>query len=179
MERTNRNSNRRNGLISDKNGRKVSYGELIGGKRFDLPLNPQAKRKEQSQWKVLGSPVPSLDRAALMTGQFEFVHNVRVPGMLHGRVVRPPDVGATLAHVDDNSVRQIPGFVKVVVRKNFVGVVAERQHEAIQAARQLKVTWNPLQHFPHNKLFMKNHKTTGARHHHRGFARCGAAVFCT
>ena len=70
-----------------------------------------------------------------MTGQFEFVHNVRVPGMLHGRVVRPPDVGATVAGVDESSVQHIPGVVKVVTRKNFVGVVAEKQWQAVQAAR--------------------------------------------
>jgi CO/xanthine dehydrogenase Mo-binding subunit len=78
-----------------------------------------------------------------MTGRFEFVHNVRVPGMLHGRVVRPPAVGATVAGIDEESVRNIAGLVKVVVRKNFVGVVAEKQQQAIQAARQLKVVWNP------------------------------------
>ena len=50
----------------------------------------------------MGKPVPSMDRAALMTGTFEFVHNVHVPGMVHGRVVRPPEIGATVASVDEN-----------------------------------------------------------------------------
>ena len=59
---------------------------------------------------MLGKPVPSLDRAALMTGQFEFVHHLRVPGMLHGRVVRPPEMGATVASVDEHSVRDLPGL---------------------------------------------------------------------
>src|SRR5207237_4863248 len=76
------------GIISGKTGRGVRYEELIGNKRFNLPLSAIAKRRSPSQWTVLGKPVPSLDRAALMTGRFEFVHNVRVPGMLHGRVVR-------------------------------------------------------------------------------------------
>ena len=56
-----------------------------------------------------------------MTGQFEFLHHVRVPGMLHGRVVRPPAIGAMLLSVDRTSVKDVPGLVKVVVRKNFVG----------------------------------------------------------
>ena len=81
--------------------------------------------------------------AAMATGEFEFVHNVRVPGMLHGRVVRPPAVGATLASVDESSVRGLPGVVKVVVKKNFVGVVAEKPWQAIQAAEKLKATWTP------------------------------------
>ena len=58
---------------------------------------------------MLGKPVPSLDRVALMTGQFEFVHYVRVPGMLHGRVVRPPEMGATVAHVDEHRSAMFPG----------------------------------------------------------------------
>jgi CO/xanthine dehydrogenase Mo-binding subunit len=76
------------GVVSGKRGR-VSYAELIGSNKFDLPVNVRAKRRTAEQWNVLGQPVPALDRAALMTGRFEFVHNVRVPGMLHGRVIRP------------------------------------------------------------------------------------------
>jgi len=88
-----------------------------------------------------------------MTGQFEFVHNLRVPGMLHGRVVRPPEVGATVAGVDESSVKQVPGLVKIVVRNNFVGVVAEKQWQAEQAARQLKVNWKPGPGLPDPKTF--------------------------
>ena len=83
---------------------------------------------------MLGKPVGRPDMAAMATGQFEYVHNVRLPGMLHGRVVRPPAVGATVMNVDENSVKDLPGLVKVVVRKNFVGVVAQKQWQAIQAA---------------------------------------------
>ena len=129
------------GIITGKSGHRVMYAALIGSRRFNVPLNAAATRRSPDRWTVLGKPVPSLDRVALMTGQFEFVHNIRVPGMLHGRVVRPPGVGATVSSVDESSVRGIPGFIKVVVRKNFVGVVAEKQWQAIQAARQLKVDW--------------------------------------
>jgi CO/xanthine dehydrogenase Mo-binding subunit len=132
-----------NGTISTPEKRAITYQELIGSKRFNLPLSTTAKRRSQSEWTVLGKPIPSLDRVALMTGQFEFVHNVRVPGMLHGRVVRPPQMGATLISVDESSVRHIPGMVKVVARKDFVGVVAEKQWQAVQAASALKVNWNP------------------------------------
>jgi nicotinate dehydrogenase subunit B len=84
------------GAITGKTGRRLSYAQLIGNKQFSLPMNAAAKRRSPDQWTILGKPVPSLDRSALMTGDFEFVHNVRVPGMLHGRVVRPPEVGATV-----------------------------------------------------------------------------------
>src|SRR5262249_34026055 len=106
-------------------------------------LSRTAKRKPVSEWAVLGKPVPRVDMPALATGRFEFVHNVRVPGMLHGQVVRPPTVGATVANVDEASVRGLPGVVKVVVRKNFVGVVSEKPWQAIQAAAALKVRWTP------------------------------------
>ena len=133
-----------NGIVSAKSGHgHVSYSELIGGKRFNITVSSTAKRRSHSEWKVLGKPVPSLDRVALMTGTFEFVHNVHVTGMVHARVVRPPEIGATVASVDEKSVQHIPGFIKVVVRKNFVGVVAEKQWQAAQAAKELKVVWKP------------------------------------
>src|SRR5205807_4047860 len=128
-----------------------SYGELVGGKRFDVTVNAHAPRKAVADWKVMGMPVPRVDMTEMATGTFEFVHNVRVPGMLHGRVVRPASVGAAVASVDEASVRGMPGLVKVVVRKNFVGVVCEKQWQAIQAAAKLKVVWTagpglPAQH---------------------------------
>jgi CO/xanthine dehydrogenase Mo-binding subunit len=123
--------------------KKVSYGELVGGRPFTLPLNPAAKRKHPREWKVLGTPVPRVEIPAMVTGQFEYVQNVRVPGMLHGRVVRPPAMGATLVSVDRGSVSGMPGLVMVVEKKNFVGVVAEKPWQAIQAAAKLKVSWTP------------------------------------
>jgi CO/xanthine dehydrogenase Mo-binding subunit len=140
-------------VVSAKNGAHVSYGELIGGKHFEIPVNATVKRRPPSEWKVLGKPVPSMDRVALMTGTFEFVHNVRVPGMVHGRVVRPPETGATVAGVDEKSVEHVPGLIKVVVRKNFIGVVAEKQWQAAQAAKSLKVNWKPGPGLPPQKDF--------------------------
>jgi nicotinate dehydrogenase subunit B len=127
--------------LRDNSAKKIGYGDLIGGKKFNLTLDPKAKRKDPREWTVLGKPIQRPDLPAIVTGQFEFVHNVRVPGMLHGRVVRPPAVGATVVTVDESSVRDLPGVVKVVVKKNFVGVVAAKPWQAIQAANKLKVTW--------------------------------------
>jgi CO/xanthine dehydrogenase Mo-binding subunit len=142
------------GVIRGKSsGQRVTYQELIGSKQFNLQLSATAKRRSPEQWTILGKPIPSLDRAALMTGQFEFVHNVRVPGMLHGRVVRPPSVRATVASVDESSVREIPGLVKIVVRNNFVGVVAEKQGQAIEASRRLKIKWKSGPGLPPQNTF--------------------------
>src|ERR1700730_6581313 len=131
------------GVISAKSdaSKKVGYGELVGGKKFEIKLDPNAKRKPASEWTVLGTPAQRPDLPALVTGQFEFVHNARVPGMRHGLVVRPPAVGASVVSGYEFSVQGMPGLMKVVVKKNFVGVVAEKPWQAIQAANKLKVNW--------------------------------------
>lgn len=131
------------GVISAKGAlsKKIDYGQLVGDRKFNLTLDGNAKRKPAAEWTVLGEPVQRADLPGMVTGQFEFVHNVRLPGMLHGRVVRPPEVGAAVVHVDESSVQDAPGVVKVVVKKNFVGVVAQKEWQAIQAASKLKVTW--------------------------------------
>jgi nicotinate dehydrogenase subunit B len=121
--------------------RRVSYGELVGGRRFSRPLDSRARRNPPDTWTVLGTSVPRVDLPELVTGELEFVHDVRVPGMLHGRVIRPPAVGATLANVDERSVQGLEGFVRVVVKQNFVGVVAEKPWQAVQAAAKLEVRW--------------------------------------
>lgn len=133
------------GIIGSKSdpSKKVNYGDLVAGKKFNLTLDPKAKRKDPREWTVLGRPIPRPDLPAIVTGQFEFVHNVRVPGMLHGRVVRPPAVGATVISVDESSVKDLPGIVKIVVKNDFVGVVAEKPWQALQAANKLKVAWTP------------------------------------
>jgi len=150
------------GVISS-GSKRVTYGQLVEGKKFNLALDAKAKRKSPSQWTVLGKPLASPDLPALVTGRFEFVHNVRLPGMLHGRVVRPPSVGATVASVDESSVQGMPGLVKVVAKKNFVGVVADKPWQAMQAAAKLKVTWNPGLALPDQVTFYESIRKQPAR----------------
>jgi CO/xanthine dehydrogenase Mo-binding subunit len=143
--------------------RRVTYGDLVAGRKLNVAIDRNATRKPHAQWTVLGKPAPRVDMAAMCTGTFEFVHNVRVPGMLHGAVVRPPSVGAALASVDEGSVAGMPGVVKVVVRKNFVGVVAEKPWQAMQAARALKATWTPGPTLPPRGGFYAYLKTQPSR----------------
>lgn len=133
-----------NGVISLKSDstRSVTYGQLIGGKRFSLTSSASAVPKDPAQYTVLGTSVPRRDIPAKVTGQFLYVQQVRVPGMRHGKVVRPPIIGAKLLSVDPASVQSMPGNVKVVVKNDFVGVVADKEWQALQAAGALKVTWS-------------------------------------
>jgi CO/xanthine dehydrogenase Mo-binding subunit len=150
-------------VVRADRAKRVAYGDLVAGQKLRVPLDRSAKRKPQGEWTVLGKPTPRVDMAAMAAGTFEFVHNVRVPGMLHGAVVRPPSPGATLARVDESSVAAMPGIVKVVVRKNFVGVVAQKPWQAMQAARTLKATWTPGPPLPSHAAFYDYLRTQPAR----------------
>ena len=98
------------GVVMHKSeAKRVTYGELVGGKRFDMTIKKDAKRKPIQNWTVLGRSVPRVEMPALATGRFEHVQNVRVPGMVHGRMIRPPSIGATLGSVDESSVAGMPG----------------------------------------------------------------------
>jgi CO/xanthine dehydrogenase Mo-binding subunit len=144
--------------------RRLTYADLIGGRTFNLTLNPDVRRKPAADWTILGASVPRVEIPAMVTGRFEFVHNVRVPGMLHGRVVRPPAMGARLTAVNEQSIRDLPGIVKVVVRRDFVGVVAEKPWQAVQAAGKLDVTWVPAPALPaQRELFSRLRTQTPTR----------------
>jgi CO/xanthine dehydrogenase Mo-binding subunit len=139
--------------------KKVGYGELVAGKKFNLKVDPAAKRKPASEWTVLGKPIGRPDMAAMATGTFEYAHNVRVPGMLHGMVIRPSAVGANLVSMDENSVAGMPGLVKVVVKKNFVGVVAGKIWQAVQIANKLDVKWSDAPELPKQDTFYDHLRT--------------------
>src|SRR5690348_4534834 len=144
------------GLIRGKDNRSVSYGELIEGDTVRLELADDTPVKPVGSYSTVGQSVPRVDLPAKATGELTYVHDVRVPGMLHGRVVRPPYagvdagpfVGTSLIAVDKSSVRDIPGLIDVVQIGDFVGVVADREENAIKAANQLKVSWRPTPTLP-------------------------------
>ncbi len=134
--------------------RSISYGELVTGKRlemtigangkaFSLKVAPDAVLKDPAAYTVVGQPVRRKDIPGKVTGQFTYVQDVKLDGMLHGRVVRPYGVQADLVSVDESGLKDIPGFVQVVRRANFLGVVAETEWAAIQAADRLGSRLNP------------------------------------
>jgi nicotinate dehydrogenase subunit B len=144
------------GLIRGRDNRSISYGELIAGDTIRLELADEVPVKAVDAYTIVGQSVPRVDLPAKATGELVYVHDVRVPGMLHGRVVRPlyagvdagDFVGTSLIAVDESSIRDIPGLVAVVRIGDFVGVVAEREENAIKAAAQLKVRWKPTPVLP-------------------------------
>ena len=129
----------------------VTYAELVGGKRFDValtgatstppPARPQVK--PVNELRVVGQPVQRYDIPAKVDGSLTWAVDMKLPGMVHARNVRPPVAGATLRSIDESSVADVPGFVRVVSSGNYVAVVCEREEQAIRAARQLKAEWKP------------------------------------
>ena len=146
--------------VAGNSSKSVSYTALVGGKRFDtkiqangeqwdLNLAADVKPKDPKDYRIVGTSVARFDLPPKFTGQFLYAHDVRVPGMLHGRVVRPPVVNSAPASIDRSSISDVPGVVQVVQKGNFVGVVAQTEWAAIRAARALKVTWaDPPMKYP-------------------------------
>jgi nicotinate dehydrogenase subunit B len=133
----------------------LDFDELISGRNEEIEIDPAAPVKAVGEYRLVGRGQKRNDIAAKATGTWSYVHDVRVPGMLHGRVVRPPYtgfdsgdfVGRSLISVDEASIAHIPGIVSVVVDGDFIGIVATREEFAAQAARELKTTWHALPDF--------------------------------
>jgi nicotinate dehydrogenase subunit B len=127
----------------------ITLETLLGNRRVLLPLAADAALKPIDQHSIIGQSINRVDIPAKVTGGFTYVHDIRVPGMLHGRVVRPPYagidsgefIGRSLEAVDRDSIAGIPGIRAVVVERDFVGIVAEREEYAVEAALKLRVKW--------------------------------------
>ncbi|WP_144140252.1 molybdopterin cofactor-binding domain-containing protein [Paraburkholderia sp. BCC1884] len=150
----------RDGVIfrrdADATTKGIPYAELVSGRRVELQLATDAPLKSPDSYKIVGKSTPRVDIPAKATGELSFVHDVRVPGMLHGRVVRPPYAGVaqgdfmgnSLLQVDEHSLADLPGIVDVVVIRDFVGIVAEREEVAQQAVKRLDVRWKAVEGLP-------------------------------
>jgi CO/xanthine dehydrogenase Mo-binding subunit len=129
--------------------RRVTYGELIGGNRFNVMLTGdninnttgKAKIKTVQQLKYSGQSPPRDDIPAKVDGSLTWAVDKKIPGMVHARNVKPPVAGATCVSVEESSVSGMPGFIRVVRERNYVAVVCEREEQAIAAAKGLKVNW--------------------------------------
>lgn len=143
------------GVLQSSKGQ-LSVSSLLTGQHELLQLDTQAKLKPLDQHHTVGQSTPRVDMAAKVFGDLIYVHDMRMPGMLHGRVVRPPYAGAdhgdfigkTLVKVDSDSISHIEGIRAVVVQGDFVGIVAEREEQAEQAMNTLQVQWKPWPGMP-------------------------------
>ena len=122
-------------------GAGIRFGDLIGDKRFGVKVDAKAKLRDPASYKIVGQPLARPDIPGKVDGRHVFVHDFKIDGMLHGRVVHPPAVGAKLLAVDETSIRAIPG-VRVVRINDFVGVIAPTEWDAVSAARLLKTQWS-------------------------------------
>ncbi|MEP3349448.1 MAG: molybdopterin cofactor-binding domain-containing protein [Marinomonas sp.] len=144
-------------IFSKQNPNKsVSFAELIANTKVILTVDENAPLKPVNDYKIVGKSASRTDIPAKATGELTYVHDVRVPGMLHGRVIRPPYggrdsgefVGNSLLGVEKDSIAHIPGIVAIEIIGDFVGVVAEREENAVRAMNELKVHWKPHPDLP-------------------------------
>lgn len=144
-----------NGVVGSRTdpSKSISYGDLasdpglqeelkVTGSGFSLNVQGSGKPKSPKEYSIVGTSVRRSDVADKVFGRFKYVGDVRVPDMLHGRVIRPPAVGAQVVSVDDSAAKGVAGFVQTVVKGNFVGVVASTEWGAIKASRMLKIGWS-------------------------------------
>lgn len=140
---------------SSNPSRRLSYGQLAINEDNHRPLDPNTPLNTTSK-RYVGQSVARVDIPAKVTGELSWIHDLRLPGMLHGRVIRPPypgaDSSAPLGHslisVDESSIAHLHGIVKIVVKHDFVGIVARREEQAIAAMRTLKIQWQPWENVP-------------------------------
>jgi nicotinate dehydrogenase subunit B len=136
----------RDGVVSVSHhpAQTITYAELMGDKRFNRKITGKAPVKKPEEYRVVGKQVQRIEIPGKITGAPSFVHDIRLPGMLHGRIVRPPSPGAKLVSIDENSVSN----VRIVRLGDFVGLVAKREEEAVRAAKEIKVEWREAADLP-------------------------------
>src|SRR6202030_2194816 len=126
------------GIITASDGRKVTYGELARDADLHREVTAKAKPKSPSAHRIVGKSIARFDIPAKVTGGVAYVQDLRLPGMLHGRVVRPPSYGAKLEALDEAKIKAMPGVVAVVRDGSFLGLIAEREEQAIRASEALR-----------------------------------------
>jgi len=138
------------GVVIAPDGRRLSYGELVSGDMLHVQAQPSSKLKDPSTLKVMGQSIPRVDIPAKVTGGVAYVQDLRLSGMVHARVVRPPSYGAQLVDCDVAAIEKMPGVVKVVRDGNFLAVVAAKEFQAIKAMNALAnaAKWQEVAQLP-------------------------------
>ncbi len=126
------------GRVSASDGRSLGYGDLVSTLTLDRLATPGTTLKDPAHYAVMGKPVPRVDIPAKVTGGAAYVQDLRLPGMVHARAIRPPTYGATLQKLDTTAVEAMPGVIKIVRDGSYLAVIAEREWQAITAMRALQ-----------------------------------------
>ena len=131
------------GKIVAADGRSVGYGDLVAGDVLHVQAEPQSKRKDPKTFSIVGQPIARVDIPAKVTGGVAYVQDMRMPGMVHARIVVPPSPKATISAVDTAKVEKLPGVLKIHRDGNFLAVIAEREYQAVVAMNALAAatTW--------------------------------------
>lgn len=139
-----------NGAVIAAGGQRLSYGDLVSGNLLHMEAQPTSKLKDPATYEIMGQPVARVDIPNKVTGGAAYVQDMRLPGMVHARVVRPPSYGAELTEVDATAVEKLPGFVKVVRSGNFLAVVARKEFQAVKAMQALSTAakWKETANLP-------------------------------
>jgi nicotinate dehydrogenase subunit B len=132
---------------SKTGGTGIAFASLLGGRQFELKLDPKAPLKDPTSYTIVGKALPRPDVPAKCFGTHIYMHDFAVPGMLHARVIRPAAVGAKLISVEESSIKHIPG-VKVVRVNDLLAVVADDEWNVIRASRELHVQWSEWNGLP-------------------------------
>lgn len=127
-----------NGTFVSSAGERLSYGQLVSGRSLHVTVNDQTGFFEPESYTVMGQSVPRVDIPGKVTGEPSYVHDLRLEGMVHARVVRPPRRGMRLADLDTSQVDEMPGVIRVVRDGNYLGVIAEGEFQAIKAMQALQ-----------------------------------------
>ncbi|WP_454621735.1 molybdopterin cofactor-binding domain-containing protein [Bradyrhizobium cenepequi] len=139
-----------NGAVVAPDSRRLAYGELVAADMLHVQAQPQSRLKDPATFKIMGHAVPRVDIPAKVTGGEAYVQDMRLPGMVHARVVRPPSYGAQLVECDSSAAEKLPGVVKVVRDGNFLAVVADKEFQAVKAMNALAAaaTWKETVSLP-------------------------------
>ena len=135
-------------FVKAEPSRRVGYGELAALAPLELAVDPKIVLKKPADYQWIGKPIPRVDIPGKLTGEWTYVHDFRVPGMLHARVLRPGATGASLLSFDDSAAKKVDGFVRSVRKGDFLAVLAKTEWGAIKAMRAVRVQWGAAESLP-------------------------------
>ncbi len=135
-------------VVPKAGGKALTYAQLIGGRDFQIKVDPKAPLKDPKDYTIVGQPIARLDIPDKVTGRFTYMHDFKLKGMIHARVVRPRAMKATLQAWNDFDCRRIPGYIGAIRKGNYLAVLGRSEWAAIKASKAVETTWSDWQGLP-------------------------------